>query len=267
MKAAHYAKVTVAKADSVLSEIGLGVRAVLEGSIIEVGSAYLGSGEATLPASFRERLAALKESGATPLVVYRDQKPIGILSVTDTVRETAQQTIENLRSLGVTRMGILSGDHEKAVARIASATGIEETWAGLKPEDKLRVIDEFHRKGHRVMFVGDGVNDAPALARADIGVAMGAAGTDVALETAGIALTRDEVARLPFLVRLSRRMLTLIKVNIALGLVFNVVAILGSSYGLLSPIAAALFHNAGSIIVVVSSASLFLFQDSGAGGE
>ena len=267
MKAAHYAKITVARAENVLSEIGIGVRAVLNGNIIEVGSAYLGSGETTLPLPLRERLTAMKDRGATPLVVYRDQKPIGILGVTDTVRKTAQRAVENLRGLGITRMGILSGDHEKSVARVASATGIRETWAGLKPHDKLRIIDELQRQGHKIMFVGDGVNDAPALARANIGVAMGAAGTDVALETAGIALTHDEVAKLPFLIKLSRRMLTLIKVNIGLGLLFNIVAILGSSYGILSPIVAALFHNAGSIIVVVSSASLFLFRDSHAEGE
>jgi Cd2+/Zn2+-exporting ATPase len=261
MRAAHYAKLTVAKAESVLSEIGIGVRAVLNGSIIEVGSAYLGSGETALPSSFRQHVASLKEKGATPLVVYRDQKPIGILGVTDTVRKTAQHAVQQLRDLGVNRMGILSGDHDRSVARIASATGIKEKWAGLKPGDKLQVIDEFQRRGHRVMFVGDGVNDAPALARADIGVAMGAAGTDVALETAGIALTHDEVAKLPFLIRLARRMLTLIKVNIGLGLLFNALAILGSSYGLLSPVAAAIFHNAGSVIVVVSSASLFLFRE------
>lgn len=261
MKAAHYAKVTVDKAENVLSEIGIGVRAVLDGSVIEVGSAYLGSGESALPAPFRERLATLKEKGATPLVVYRDQKSIGILGVTDTVRKTAHQTVENLKNIGVTRLGILSGDHEKSVDRVASATGIEDAWAGLKPRDKLKIIDEFQAQGRKVMFVGDGVNDAPALARANIGVAMGAAGTDVALETAGVALTHDEVGKLPFLIRLSRRMLTLIKVNIGLGLLFNVVAILGSSYGVLSPIAAALFHNAGSIIVVASSASLFLFRE------
>lgn len=264
MQAAHYAKVTVAKAENVLSEIGIGVRAMLDGKVIEVGSAYLGSGEAALPLPLKSRLAAMKEQGATPLVVYRDQQAIGLLAVTDTVRETARETVAELGQLGVTRMGVLSGDHEKSVARIAAATGIQETWHGLKPQDKLEVIEAFQREGRRVMFVGDGVNDAPALAQANIGVAMGAAGTDVALETAGVALTHDEVARLPFLVKMARRMLTLIKVNIGLGLLFNVVAILGSSYGMLSPIAAAIFHNAGSIIVVASSASLYFFRDANA---
>jgi Cd2+/Zn2+-exporting ATPase len=261
MKAAFYAKVTVVKAENVLSEIGLGVRAMLGGSLIEVGSAYLGSGTAALPAPLRARLEAMEERGATPLVVYRDQEPIGILGVTDTIRKSARHTVKALGHLGITRMGILSGDHLRSVNRIAAEIGLSETWAGLKPGDKLRVIEEFQRQGYRVMFVGDGINDAPALARANIGVAMGAAGTDVALETADIALTHDEVAKLPFLIRLSRRMLTLIKVNIGLGLIFNAAAVFGSSYGALSPIAASLFHNAGSIIVVLSSASLIFFQD------
>ncbi|KJR99010.1 MAG: ATPase P [Desulfobulbaceae bacterium BRH_c16a] len=267
MKAAFYAKVTVVKAENVLSEIGLGVRAMLGGSLIEVGSAYLGSGTAALPAPLRARLEAMEERGATPLVVYRDQEPIGILGVTDTIRKSARRTVKTLSHLGITRMGILSGDHLRSVNRIAADIGLSETWAGLKPGDKLQVIEEFQRQGHRVIFVGDGINDAPALARANIGVAMGAAGTDVALETADIALTHDEVAKLPFLIRLSRRMLTLIKVNIGLGLVFNAAAVFGSSYGALSPIAASLFHNAGSIIVVLSSASLIFFQDIHTSGE
>lgn len=261
LKAAHYAKVTVRKAEDVLSEIGLGVRAVLDGHVIEVGSAYLGSGESALPLPLRERLAAMKEQGATPLVVYRDSRPIGLLSVTDTVRQSARQAVEALRGLGIARLGILSGDHQRSVQGIAQSVGLDETWAGLKPQDKLEVIARLQQKGRRVMFVGDGVNDAPALARADIGVAMGAAGTDVALETAGVALTRDEVGKLPFLIRLARRMLGLIKVNVVLGVGFNALAILGSSYGLLSPIAASLFHNVGSIVVVLSSASLILLRE------
>lgn len=261
MKAAHYARISVAKAENVLSEIGLGVRAMLEGSLIEVGSAYLGLGEAALPGPLRASLADMKEKGVTPLVVYRDQRPIGILGVSDTVRPSARQAVADLRALGIARIGILSGDHDQSVRRIAAAIGIPEAWSGLKPQDKLHIIQEFQEQGRRVLFVGDGVNDAPALARANVGVAMGAAGTDVALETADIALVHDEVAKLPLLIRLARRMLTLIRFNILLGLLFNTMAILGGAHGLLSPVAASLFHNAGSIIVVLTSASLVLFRD------
>jgi Cd2+/Zn2+-exporting ATPase len=266
MKAAHYAKVTVVKAEHMLNEIGLGVRAMLDGSLIEVGSAYLGNGAAALPDPLRARLEDMEERGATPLVVFRDQQPIGILGVTDTIRKSARQTIKTLGDLGIARMGILSGDHPRSVQRVAADIGIDEKWSSLKPGDKLRIIEDFQRQGHRVMFVGDGVNDGPALARANIGVAMGGAGTDVALETADIALTHDEVAKLPFLIRLSRRMLKLIKLNIGLGLLFNAAAVFGSSAGTLSPIAASLFHNAGSIIVVLSSASLIFFHDIHPGG-
>jgi Cd2+/Zn2+-exporting ATPase len=262
MKAAHYAKVRVLRAESVLSEIGLGVRAMLDGRLIEVGAADLGGGAAALPGVLRMRLEDMESQGATPLVVYRDHEPIGLLGVTDTVRVNASDTVKSLASLGMTRMGVLSGDHARAVARIADAVGLKETWSGLKPEDKLRVIEDMQRQGRRVLFVGDGVNDAPALAQANVGVAMGAAGTDVALDTAGVALTHDEVGKLPFLVRLARRMLALVKINIGLGLLFNAVAVFGSSYGMLSPIAASLFHNTGSIIVVLSSASLLLYKDT-----
>jgi Cd2+/Zn2+-exporting ATPase len=267
MKAAHYAKVTVGRAETVLSEIGLGVRAMLDGCVVEVGSAYLGGGAAVLPAPLRDRLEAIRERGATALVVYRDELPIGILGVTDTVRTTAARTVAALRGLGMARLGILSGDHDKSVRCVAGAIGLDDAWADLKPEDKLRIIEEFQGRGHRVMFVGDGVNDGPALARADIGVAMAGAGTDVALETADIALVHDDVARLPFLVRLARRMLGLIKLNIGLGLAFNAVAVLGGAEGVLSPIAASVFHNAGSIIVVLISASLVLMQDDGPAAE
>ena len=146
---------------------------------------------------------------------------------------------------------------------MAAGIGITDVWSALKPQGKLDVLDGLQRQGRRVLFVGDGVNDAPALARANVGVAMGVAGSDVALETADIALVNDDLGRLPFLVYLGRRMTRMITINIGLGLVFNSVAILGSGYGLLSPIMAALFHNIGSIVVVLSSASLALTAEPG----
>ena len=210
----------------------------------------------------REHLERFKATGATPLVVYEDGRAIGILSVADHVRPAAAATVERLRALGIERAGLLTGDHEQSAQLVAQAATLTETWSELKPQDKLDVIDQFQADGHRVIFVGDGINDAPALAAANVGIAMGAAGTDVALETADIALMHDDIARIPFLVRLSRRMLRTIKWNIAFGMAFNAVAVIASGGGYLSPIMGALVHNAGSLLVVLSSASLALTREA-----
>jgi Cd2+/Zn2+-exporting ATPase len=238
------------------ARIGLGVRACVQGKMVEVGSAYLCGGAMSIPLDLRHPLERIKERGATPLVVYRDQQPLGIISVADRVRPAAPETVRQLNSLGMERIGLLSGDHEKSALTIAQAVGVDHSWAEMKPEDKLQVIKDFQKKGKVVMFVGDGINDAPALAVADVGIAMGAAGTDVALETADIALMNDDIAKIPFLVRLSRRMLRIIKGNLAFGLFFNALAVLASGKGWLSPMAGAVVHNVGSILVVMASAGI-----------
>jgi Cd2+/Zn2+-exporting ATPase len=256
MKAAHYAKVTIGQVDEMCARIGLGVRACVQGRMVEVGSAQLCGGAMSIPLDLRHSLERVKEKGATPLVVYRDQQPLGIISVADRVRPAAAGTVRQLHSLGMEQIGVLSGDHEKSARTIAQAVGVDHSWAEMKPEDKLEVIKDFQKRGKVVIFVGDGINDAPALAVADVGIAMGAAGTDVALETADIALMNDDIAKIPFLVRLSRRMLRNIKGNLAFGLFFNALAVLASGKGWLSPMAGAVVHNVGSILVVMSSASI-----------
>jgi Cd2+/Zn2+-exporting ATPase len=256
LKAAHYARLSLEQAEDVFTEIGLGVRAQVAGSLIEVGSAYLGGGSLSLPANLHQELQECKESGATPLVVYRDRSPWGLLSVADQVRPGAPAMVEKLKALGVRHLGILSGDHEQAARLVADSVGLTEAWSQMKPADKLKVIREYQDAGHKVVFVGDGINDAPALASADVGVAMGGAGTDVALETADVALMHDEIDRLPFLVQLSRRMVHTIRWNIVFGMVFNAFAVLASGSGLLSPIMGAVVHNIGSVLVVLSSASI-----------
>jgi Cd2+/Zn2+-exporting ATPase len=255
LKAAHYAKITYCKAEEVFAEVGLGVRASVRGCQLQVGSAYLGGGFSSLPSSLKESLEKIKEKGSTPLVVYNNREPIGILGVSDEIRPSAREALNGLKALGVDDLGIVSGDHHKAAISIARRLGIESIWAGVKPQEKLDIIRSFQERGKTVVFVGDGINDGPALAAADVGIAMGGAGTDVALETADITLTRDDIATLPFLVKLSRRMLKVIKWNIAFGLLFNLLAVLASGLGFLSPISAALVHNIGSVIVVASSAS------------
>jgi len=260
LKAAHYARVKLLDAEEMFTEIGLGVRAHVEGRLVEVGSAYLGEGM-QVPVSLRGRLEDFKEKGATPLVIYEDKRPLGVMSVSDQVRQTAKETVSQLNALGMKQIGILSGDHEKSVRLVANSVGIVDTWSELKPEDKLNTIRDLQEKGHTVIFVGDGINDAPALAIANVGIAMGAAGTHVALETADIALMHDDISKLPFLIRLSRRMMKTIKWNIAFGILFNFVAVVAGGSGYLSPIMGAVVHNVGSILVVLSSASLALFSD------
>jgi Cd2+/Zn2+-exporting ATPase len=256
VKAAHYAKISVGRAEEIITEIGLGVRGFVGGRLIEVGSAYLGGGTANIPEGLRAHLERFKEMGATPLIVYEDKRPLGILSVSDQIRPTAAETIERLKSIGIKRIGMLSGDHEKSARLVADSVGVTQAWSGQKPEEKVRIIRGFQESGDTVIFVGDGINDAPALAAANVGIAMGAAGTDVALETADIALMNDDISKIPFLIELSRRMLRTIKWNIAFGMIFNAVAVLASGGGLLSPIMGAVVHNVGSVLVVISSASI-----------
>ncbi len=263
LKAANYAKVTVERAEEIMTEIGLGVRGLVRGRRVEVGSAYVAGGTGQIPEALRTHLERFKEKGATPLVVYQDQVPLGIMSVSDQIRASAAETVRSLKSLGIERIGMLSGDHEKSARLVADTIGLTQAWAGQKPEEKLEVIRRFQSFGQTVIFVGDGINDAPALAAANVGIAMGAAGTDVALETADIALMKDDISKIPFLIQLSRRMLRTIKWNIAFGMIFNAVAVLASGGGLLSPIMGAVVHNVGSVIVVISSASIAFASEPG----
>jgi Cd2+/Zn2+-exporting ATPase len=265
LKAAHYAKIAVRGAENAFHEIGLGVRAMVDGRLVEVGSVTSQENLATFPMHLQQCIDVSISRGVTPLIIYRDQQPVGLLNVTDQIRPVALTTIKALNQLGIDKMAILSGDHDNAVKRVADMVGISRVYGRLKPQDKVDVIKEYQSKKLPVMFVGDGINDAPALAVSQVGVAMGAAGTDVALETADIALTHDNIFKLPWLIRLSRRMLNIIKINIAFGLAFNAIAVIASGMGWLSPIMAAVVHNVGSVLVVFASASLAIFPDFSTG--
>jgi Cd2+/Zn2+-exporting ATPase len=265
LKAAHYAKIAVRGAENAFHEIGLGVRAMVDGRLVEVGSVTSQENLATFPMHLQQCIDVSISRGVTPLIIYRDQQPVGLLNVTDQIRPVALTTIKALNQLGIDKMAILSGDHDNAVKRVADKVGISRVYGRLKPQDKVDVIKEYQSKKLPVMFVGDGINDAPALAVSQVGVAMGAAGTDVALETADIALTHDNIFKLPWLIRLSRRMLNIIKINIAFGLAFNAIAVIASGMGWLSPIMAAVVHNVGSVLVVFASASLAIFPDFSTG--
>jgi len=260
LKAACYARITVQAAEDLMTVIGLGIKGCVAGCMVEVGSAYLGGSEAVLPSPLDRCLQEIKAKGATPLIVYQNKNPLGVISVADRIRPAAFGTVRQLKQLGIKCIGILSGDHEASVRLIGERAGITDSWANLKPDEKLNVIKKLRSDRRKILFVGDGINDAPALAVADVGIAMGAKGTDVALETADIALMNDNIARLPFLIQISRRTVKMIKWNVAFGICFNLLAVLLGAGGYLSPIGGALVHNIGSVLVVLSSASLGFFR-------
>jgi len=177
-----------------------------------------------------DKLNALENGGLSVIAVGSENHVCGVIGISDTLRDGAKAAIKDLHSSGVKRIIMLTGDNERAAHIIASECGIDDARAGLLPEDKLRIVEEMAKTG-AVAMIGDGVNDTPAMAAATIGIAMGAAGTDAALETADIALMSDDLSKLAWLIRHSRRTLSIIKANIifALGLklIFVVLALLG----------------------------------------
>ena len=183
-------------------------------------------------AAIHSRLDALAASGRTAVLVAREGRPLGIIALADRTRESARDAIEMLRRQGVQRVVMLTGDNHASAEALAREIGIDETHAELLPHDKVTVVRTLKQYG-MVAMVGDGVNDAPALAAADVGIAMGAAGTDAALETADIALMADELLKIPFAVRLGRATLANIQMNVTLSLglkaVFLALAVVGSA--------------------------------------
>ncbi len=183
----------------------------------------------------------------------------GLILLRDRMRETAEAVVEQLRETGLTNLAVLSGDHRGAVKLVADQLKLDGAYSGLLPADKALQVKALKEQGHVVAFVGDGMNDAPALAVADVGIAMGGTGTDLALQTADVVLLNDRLDRLATLFDLSRRVRRTIHVNLALGLALNVVALALASVGVLSPMLGALWHNLGSAFVVGNSARFATF--------
>ena len=238
---------------------GRGVRAQVEGRTILAGSPELLREQGVpmeMPAAAAETY--LRE-GCTVTYVAVDGRFSGFLALSDTIRQESAATITELSRLGV-RPVLLTGDHENAARTIAGKLGIRELQANCLPEDKLTAIGDYQAQGLPVCMIGDGVNDAPALKRADVGIAMGGVGSDIAVDAADIALVDDEVKELPHLIALSHRMMTTIKLNMSFSMALNFVAIVLAIIGTLNPVVGALIHNAGSVLVITNSAFLLKWR-------
>ena len=233
---------------------GRGVRAKVDGKTILAGNPELLREHGVEIAPVPTAEAYLRQ-GCTVTYVAVDGALAGFLALSDTLRAESAATITALQGIGVQPV-LLTGDHEAAAKTIAGKLHIGEVRANCLPEDKLRYIGEYQSKSLPVCMIGDGVNDAPALKKADVGIAMGGVGSDIAVDAADIALVDDEVKELPHLVALSKRMMTTIKLNMTFSMTLNFIAIALAITGTLNPVVGALVHNAGSVLVITNSAFL-----------
>ena len=202
-----------------------------------------------------------EEQGFSTLYVAKDGRCLGWIGLQDKTRPEAKHAIETLRDIGVKRITMLTGDRNEVANRVAAELGCTDFRAQCLPQDKLAIVEQIKTEGHTVVVIGDGINDAPALAAGDLGIAMGAAGSDVAINSASIALMSDDLKRLPFLIMLSRKTRGLINQNLGFGMLFITMGVAAATAGWLQTMFAAFLHFAGSLIVVFNSARLVRFGE------
>ncbi len=239
---------------------GRGVIAVIDGIRIFAGNeAMLKERGLILPEQARHDISTARDAGATIIYVMDDRQALGYAVLSDTLRPDAAETVKSIQRAGVKTV-LLTGDSPQAAKHIADMAGIAEMRAGCMPEDKLSAVRAYEERGEPVCMVGDGINDAPALKAARVGVAMGGVGSDIVIEAADITLVGDDIKEIPHLLLLSKRVMRTISVNIAASMILNFAAIALAITGLLNPILGALVHNAGSVAVIVNSAMLLQWR-------
>jgi Cd2+/Zn2+-exporting ATPase/Cu+-exporting ATPase len=228
---------------------GLGIRAQVDGKHVTIGSQRLVGAN-----SFPEA-SQLEEQGKTLLYIAEGDLVSGILAVTDTLRQEVPQALDQVRKMGIERIELLTGDNKRSAAALANQLGLDYQ-AELLPDEKIAVVKSYQQLGHKVVMIGDGVNDAPALAQADVGIAMGVAGSDVALEAAHVALMRDDWNLVPELFHLSHRTMRVVKLNLGFTAVYNVIGISLAAVGILPPVMAAAAQSIPDLGILANSSRL-----------
>jgi Cd2+/Zn2+-exporting ATPase/Cu+-exporting ATPase len=229
---------------------GVGVRARVDGSRIEAGGGRVLDGR-NAPAE----AGPLVEAGKTVVYVLQDDALIGLIATADTPRPGVREAVAALRSFGVSEVRLLTGDNARAASAIAESLDVEFQ-ADLLPEDKIRIVRENQARGKTVVMIGDGVNDAPALAQADVGIAMGAAGTDIAVEAAHVALMREDWSLVPALFGMAKRAMRVVRTNLAFTTVYNAVGLTLAAFGILPPILAAAAQSLPDLGILANSSRL-----------
>ncbi len=248
---------SVPHADEFGTCTGRGVRATYQGHVVGVGNGDL-MAELGVPvgSEAEAHLERLKLAGKTAMLVAVDGVVLGVLGITDALRDTAPEMIDRLQRAGVRRIVMLTGDDRRTARAIAGEAGITEIHAELLPEAKLDIIRALQAEGHVVAMIGDGINDAPALAAADVGIAMGAAGTDVAIETADIALMADDLLKIPEAIGLSKATLRNIRQNVAIALVTVAGLLAGVLVGEVHMAGGMFIHELSVLIVIINGMRL-----------
>jgi Zn2+/Cd2+-exporting ATPase len=247
-------------ADDVAAMSGLGTEGRVDGSHIVLGNHRLFEERGLCTPALHERMSSASASGGTAVLVARDDQPIGIIMIADRPRESGHDAVDLLRRQGVERVVMLTGDNETTAQAVARQLGIDEWRAELLPQDKVAAVQELRNAYGPVAMVGDGVNDAPALASADVGIAMGTAGSAAALETADVALMADELMKIPYTFRLSRATVRNIKANLAISIVMKAAFVVAAVAGV-ATLWMAIVADTGASIIVIANALRLLRAD------
>ena len=247
----------IAEIEDYRMEAGKGIYAQVDGGELFCGSeTYLAENDITITGAAQKSLERLRKEGKASILVASRGKCAGVIGLSDILRPTAGEMVKKLSGMDTATV-LLTGDNRMTADYFAKRVGITAVQAELLPEEKVSSIDKLKRDGRIVCMIGDGINDAPALKTADVGVAMGGMGSDIAVEAADIALMGDDISKIPYLKRLSRSALRTIKGNIIASMTINFIAVTLSVLGWLNPVTGALVHNAGSVLVVLNAALLY----------
>ncbi|MCX7991847.1 MAG: cation-translocating P-type ATPase [Proteobacteria bacterium] len=239
--------------------IGKGIKGVVDNKRVSIGNELLIKEQGIIiPDSVLEKTLELEKEGQTVLFVTVDSQIAGVITIYDSIRDEVERAIKELKELGIKRLIMLTGDNERVACAVAKRLGITEWRADLLPEDKINIVKSLQKEGYKVCMVGDGVNDAPALTQADVGIAMGVAGTDTAIESAHVALMKDNWLHIPTAIRIGRTTYKVIRQGIALGVTWDIITMGLASVGILSPVMASALEELPTLFVALNASRLLI---------
>jgi Cd2+/Zn2+-exporting ATPase len=254
--AAHEQELDLAIPEQFQTLTGHGVRAIVRERTVVIGERMLIRENIAIPESTRAQAASLQAEGNTVVLVAVDRELAGLVVIADSVRDESKEAVASLRKLGIKETVLISGDNKAVAQAIGRQLGVDQVYAETLPEDKLALIRDLQAHDQKIAYVGDGVNDAPALAAADVGIAMGTIGTNVAMETADIVLLTDKIERLPYLIALSQTTLRTVRNNVIFSMSVNVLSVILSMLGIIGPVFGAVMHELSALPVIANSARL-----------